>query len=566
MKRLLLALLLGLLVLGSSCNRIFAASTQFLPTEPKSGIGLKVSQCFDDTPRSGYAPVLITISNDTTAAHSWDFHFQSPGRNYGNNGNAVTFDRTLSVPPQTERNFDVLVPLALIASNQYNNSSISIVTTGRGAISTPVFLTGRNDSQNARISLGYSTAIEKRAGSDLRAKFDATHATFHTAIDFTRVPSDWRAFSGLDLLWITDEEWNALLPETRIAVEQWVATGGILYRTSREGISGEVLEKRGFGEIRRFAELGGAPAANAISAVTNQEPSGISKQLSEEYRNAWPDPKIIPPYVPNSVLLISIIVVFGILVGPFNFFVLGKREKRHRIFWTTPALSIGGALLVGGTILVQDGFNGWGKRVALIHLLPEQNSEVILQEQASRTALMTKSDFSTDATALVEPISLDMRPHQFSTDGENYGGDWFASRRIQGQWLATVRPSRARVQITNSAEFAAGQPPKILSSIAVNLDDFFWISSDSRVWHTANLGPGKTVALTPVNAMELYSKINRTFQSLAGTRLRMLQKRVAQKPNFFYATARAPQNVLLPSLSVIQWRDDHVLYMGATLP
>ena len=549
---------------GLSFIPLLAGPVQDLPTEAKSGIRIKLQPCFEDSPRAGYAPVRIAITNDSPDTHSWDFQFLSPGRNFGSTGNTLAFARTFTVPSTEERTFDILVPLTVISPSQYVNSPLSVQVTGYGALPQQIQLPSQNSQTSSGISIGYSGAINRKAGGEIKAKLD-TSGPFFTAIDFTLLPADWRALSGLDRVWITEAEWNALPPGIRVSVEQWIATGGVLYLCGETTTPG-TISKRGFGEIRSFRmEVGNTMAVALEQEIKNAAP-GFGSQLSEEYRPDWPDQKIIPPYVPNSILLIGIILLFGLLVGPINFFVFARGAKRHRVFWTTPILSLGGALLVGATILVQDGFNGWGRRTAFVHLLPEQNSEVILQEQASRTALMTGTSFSFDSTALLQPISVDTRKNDFSTDGQKYGGDWFTSRRVQGHWLAAVRPSRARVQITNQAEFAQGQPPKILSSIGATLQDFYWIDAQSRVWHAANIGPGKTVVLALVNQLELDSKLTRELHDLAGPRLKKLRKATEHQPDFFYATAYAPKDVMLSTLNSIQWRDDRVLYLGPLHP
>ncbi|MEO7934005.1 MAG: hypothetical protein ABIT76_12690 [Chthoniobacterales bacterium] len=540
----------------------WAGSTQTIPTQDRSGIQIKVGQLFDEQPRSGYAPLKITITNDTPSTHSWDFTFQSPGNSYGARGNTVTLQQSFSVPGNGERVFEVLVPLAIIGPSQYVNSSLSVQSEGYGVSASSIQLATKGGGRGySGPAVGYSLEIDRQSGSEIREKLEKGSVTFNASIDFARLPADWRALSGFDKIWITGNEWTALPPATRLAVEQWVATGGVLHVFTTAAAPS--TERRGFGEIKTV-ELAGA---FQIAMEVERNKASISTQLSDGYRSNWPNKTLVPPYRPNSILLIGIIAVFGIVVGPVNFFIFARREKRHRIFWTTPLLSIGGALLVGLTILVQDGFAGWGRRLALIHLLPEQNSEVVLQEQASRTGLLTGSGFEFDRTALIEPITLDNLPQAAVFDGTHISGNWFSSRRIQGQWIAAVRPSRAKVQIVNASEVAQGQPPKILSSIGATLDNFFWVdATTNRVWHGTGIGPGQTVTLSPVDSAAMESQLNLSLKGLPGPRLEAMRRQITMQPNSFYATARAPKDALISTLSSIQWRDDRVLYTGPVSP
>ena len=85
------------------------------------------------------------------------------------------------------------------------------------------------------------------------------------------------------------------------------------------------------------------------------------------------------------------LVLFGILVGPVNLFVLAKSGRRHRLFITTPLISLGASLLLILLIIFQDGFGGRGMRRVLMEVRPDagQNAAFLHQEQIARTGILT---------------------------------------------------------------------------------------------------------------------------------------------------------------------------------
>ena len=42
----------------------------------------------------------------------------------------------------------------------------------------------------------------------------------------------------------------------------------------------------------------------------------------------------------------AILIAFGIIVGPVNLFVIARQGRRHRLFWTTPLISLIASLLL----------------------------------------------------------------------------------------------------------------------------------------------------------------------------------------------------------------------------
>src|SRR5205085_2062238 len=125
-----------------------------------------------------------------------------------------------------------------------------------------------------------------------------------------------------------------------------------------------------------------------------------------------------------------------------NLFLLAPPGKRHRLFFTTPLLSVLGAVAVAGAIVFQDGFGGDGARRALVVFVPGENEAAIFQEQATHTGFLMRREFPledgllcavipTEEALLINPTT----PAQFVRDKGRATGDWFRNRARQAHLL-----------------------------------------------------------------------------------------------------------------------------------
>ncbi|NIP92090.1 MAG: hypothetical protein GWO24_00865, partial [Akkermansiaceae bacterium] len=78
---------------------------------------------------------------------------------------------------------------------------------------------------------------------------------------------------------------------------------------------------------------------------------------------------------------------------------------RHRLFITTPLISLGASLLLVVLILFQDGFGGSGQRVTLMEIGPE-NTAYLSQEQIARTGVLLKTGFTTTEHGYFSPVMI----------------------------------------------------------------------------------------------------------------------------------------------------------------
>ncbi len=550
----------GLLALAALLLSVAGAGA--IDIDPKSGIDIEITTPFDKIAPSGTAPIRVRIKNGSRSEGRWSLVFQSPADQFNHNRSAsVTSRFTATVAAGSEREFDFLVPMPTVNPGIHYPSALGLNVAGPGVRDgSHTFPSSSPGSGRSIGVVGFSEKLGGHLASKLNSALKDRGITENNFIvNLSQLPPDWQALSAFDQMWMTTGEWNALPTGVRLAFEQWIATGGLLYKCE-PGVA-ETEQKSGMGAVRTFPldSTGSLNVAKAVSKMEKPVLSSLGDSLAA-YSSKWPDKKWIPPYNANAPLLILVIVLFGIVVGPLNFFVFAGKQNRARIFWTTPLISVVGTIVIALTILVQDGFGGWGKRLALIVIQPDRHSEVLVQEQASKTAVLTSSEFRFEPSAMIRQLEKNSRILDCSVDGAEYHGDWFRSRSVQGQLITAVRPTRAEIKILNAFDMMAeGKPPRILSQIAGQLDRVYFLTADGRVFRADDVAPGRETTMRPSDLEEATAALKADFLGFAGPRILELVPKLEN--GWFYGLSKNAQSAMLPTLNQIRWTDDRALYL-----
>ncbi len=535
-----------------------------LDTDPQSGISMDFIMPFDTIAPNGEAPVRVRVENRGASDAQWILDFQSPGDGYNpDRAQSVHSRFAARVGAGSTREFEFLVPLRTSADAHYHNPAMSLNIEGPGLRSHEHTFPSSSRGGGRRLgNIGFSEKLigaqDSALTNALKAKgIDKTYSVGDPAL----LPDDWRGLSAYDQLWITSGEWDALPTGLRLGIEQWTATGGILYKCG-SGIA-EAEVKVGLGSVRTFPQQadGSLDLKKLIERMEKPGRAAFTESLAA-YAGSWPDKTWIPPYSANTPLLILVIFAFGLIVGPINFFVLAGKDKRARIFWLTPLISVAGTVVIGLTIFIQDGFGGWGHRLALVAIQPDRHTEVLVQEQASKTGVLPSSGFRLDPAAMIRQLPNGRRSAKCSVDGAEYSGDWFQSRSVQGQLLTAVRPTRAAIRLLNAGEVEAGSPPRILSQIGDQLDRIYFLAVDGKVYRADDLGPGREATMKPDTLKDAMTVLRNDFFRNAGPRMHALTGFPKLETGWFYGLALKARSSMVPTLGSIRWTsDDRALFL-----
>lgn len=485
---------LALWWIGSVCT--WADVLPGLRLEKESGITMRVLNLYEDIPPSGFLPLRVEIRNDSPASHRWLVQTAQSGAGFGLSTRSLN---ALEVPAKTEKTFDLLVPLAMQSREAARYSTLMVTVTGYGVSKglCSAYSSGSGRPPSAYLGMGKELSVKNWGPLAQRLEKD-TRSLDGTSLDSGLLPEDWRALSGFEVIVFTTEEWRKIAPASRNAILEWVAQGGRLilgFSGSPDGLP--AAGPTGTGEIEQW-NLAEEWIERLVLAVSSTSTSQ-AYLASRDYNWNWSLAAQVGRPEPPLVMLMVFVVVFALVIGPVNFIWLAPAGSRHRLFWTTPAISLGASLLLAGLILTREGFGGRGLYYVAMLSMPTEHKTVLWQEQVARTGVLSESAFVPSEPSLILPIRLKRgtpEPFQrspdtsYALDGDTWSGDWFRSRSTQAQILTTIVPSRERLEV----RWENGKP-QALSTFPQVLDEIFYFDEKGTIWRGKAVAPGRPVTL-----------------------------------------------------------------------
>lgn len=531
--------------------------------DPLTDTHVEVTGLFSTPSLGGYHPVRVFISNKQSIPHSVHLRFQSC-TDY-NGSLSASSDYSFYVEAGKSATHDILVPLTA-QNGQSNYENLKCFLSGsmgkknidinvRFSLDQPqVLLSEKLHAPNAS---SLDSEVSSRTSS-----YSGLSAHFSSRFTPTQLPDDWRAFSGFDTIIMTDNDWMSVPPGSRNAINSWLRLGGHLIIYSEGSPNPAALglpDETSFGSYSIQSISGDRlkPKETADFVFRRDIDTRIDA-VTNDFNTKWPLKKELGKKSFNSLVFIIILITFGIIVGPINLFVFAKSGRRHRLFITTPIISIVTSLILIILIILQDGFGGVGKRLVLMEVRPDdgQNAAYVHQEQISRTGVMTSPGFSIDAAALFVPVPIaSSRWSRFTDDYDTTGnydiqpsdgklyasGSWFQSRSEQGQLISAVVPTRGRIEFSKEAGRVVSNFDFPIKTLVFRDDDGSWHRAD-------NLVKGKPTELTSIDPTMIQPILNDLNAKFTYRNEDFLKKVQERKGHYIAITSEAPGIETHPSI------------------
>ena len=539
--------------------------------DPQSGIEITMLPLLGDVPPLGAWPVRITIRNDSDKDHTWTFQCTSYPYYYDKRSSCRSY-RDLTVEARATRTFDVYVPLAQQMLNRgYSGVDIDVIGYGmRGAEYRRVGNYGYSGGSIRSAYVALSESLTVANWESLNEFLGSNRVSLAgTRFNPSAAPLDSIGWTGVDAIWLTREEWDAMEPAARGAITDWVNLGGRLFLCAKSHGREEdaPYTRSGFGIIRTVYAAG----------LPDIEPVAFQHQLTVNSQNlrdtldsarSFDNPLRgdLGEIVVNRTLILIFVFMFAFLVGPLNLFVLAKRRQHKLIFITTPLLSIAASVGLTVMIILQDGTGGEGRRTTFIYVDPASHKSYTVQEQISLTGLLLNRSFPVSQRFLMAEMEVDTRKsnaskgrnRQYDVADNRLAGDWFVSRSVQGHYLAQVKPGRDRVEVSSPRE---GRPPEIVCGLNTDVREIFYCDAAGRYWRAIGLRTGERREMEPSDP-GTFVNFWTQLKNPTDKRVRQLVDGISARPGFFYAAGEQAENHAIPTLPSIRWRQASLGFFG----
>lgn len=549
--------------------------------DPKTDTHVNVTALFSEPSRGGFMPVRVKVANNLAGDRSIRLDFKSSASYDSRIAARSSFPITVPAGKTVTR--DLMVPLSPSPRPHSNMLNFTATLSGSlGRTENSIHLTTSPDAPCVLLSESLFTVNASTLDAELKKKGGSSRyggsETFAAKCDPKQLPTDWLAFSGYDSLLMTAADWSKTPAGARNAIVSWMMLGGqlVIFSDSQPSLASLGLPPDpGFGScllrpLSSDLKLRPKETLDLVSSVNPVRHRQVA--TNQDFDGSWPLQSRFGGKEFQYGLFIAVLVLFGILVGPVNLFVLAKSGRRHRLFITTPLISLGASLLLILLIIFQDGFGGRGMRRVLMEVRPDagQNAAFLHQEQIARTGILTGNRFTVDPACLVTPVPIAKnRWARYTDDYQTRGsfnlqpadgklqasGDWFQSRSEHGHALSAVVATRGRIE-------RASAPGSFVSTFDFPIDELYFLD-DAQQWHRAqNIATGKPFTPTPCEARVAEPALA-TETNAFTTRNRELLSRARKRPNHYIAiTSAAPAIDTHPA---IRWQETHTLITGPVL-
>ncbi|MBL9158056.1 MAG: hypothetical protein JNJ70_11315 [Verrucomicrobiales bacterium] len=541
---------------------------------------VEVQSVFGPVGKQGSLPYRITIRNHSGKPRVWTVTLSE-----GNQGRPLSTKSVyrIEVENGTEVVREVMLSFApAFLTYGYRNLNIEVSAPG---LPTESRQTGeQTPDQFPMIAMSQALAERSltRLDNEVRS-VNSSNPYFAKLFEPGHLPLDWIGYSGLDILLLDDAAWRGLTSAQRQALVAWIRLGGRLDLYSETPLDpttlGLPLASPGGKDVPATLSLGsiyfrtwdGREVPNSHLAFY-RDAAQASSLLDEEFQNKWELRSGFGSKEFNPTLVFLLLLAFAILVAPVNLFYLAKPGRRHRLFITTPIISVATCLLIVLLILFIDGIGGKGHRVVLADLQPGpgETRAYVTQEQISRTGVMVNSGFETDRPFEINPVNLPpshfnplsqsgRRSATFETNGGRHEGEFFLSRSEQAFTLRAAEPGRARIE-ANGIEDGK---PVLISNLSQEITDFLYRDSNGRLWAApagTSVAPGQRIPLEPAKTSSWPDWMKDSVDLFSKSRQNQIRR--LTEPHRFFAQVRDPEAFALPTHPSLRWEKTALILTG----
>ena len=404
----------------------------------------------------GYVEYRIGITNRAQRAHL--VRISIPETNYRAGGGLGEASRTVTVQPASSVAISICVPLLPIYG-----SGLAVTIDGErqpDAIQIDLVSPGENRPCVFISKSAQQKQFEQVAVAALTGKPNPQFASFLSGVPATEWSTNWLAYSSFDGVVVTEDEMRGMPPEVAAALWHFVECGGTLLILGNWQVPDSWYLRQKTASIPTYCVGFGQ------GLVTTRDPKQFSADDWKYLQREWTDS--LSPYQPVKTFdpekanrefpvvesltvpvrgLFLLMILFVIVIGPLNLFVLSRKKKKIWLLWTVPAISLITCLAVSGYTILSE---GWGSkaRTATVTVLDEASHRATTMGWTAFYAPLTPGD------GLHYGYETELTPQTGFSYGYRGGSDgvgersinWTEDQHLASGWISARVPAHLKIR------------------------------------------------------------------------------------------------------------------------
>ena len=406
----------------------------------------------------GYGEYRVAITN-ASPSRSHVVELTLPDQNY----QQASVTRTVSVQPGSTARVSLFASSALYGNGmrvsidgQQQRPSVQVDFPGYGYDSRPLLLVSDGASDKAFV---FNAAKFLKNADGSRAFKDAL-----SEIPVQEWSTNWLGYSRYDGVVVTDDELNKMSPETLGALIRYVECGGCLvvsgnwdgpgeWRTS-SSTSALFSYYPGFGECI-------VTGTDSFDKLDNGHWLHIGMGVKNTFA-LWNPTAVGMHGGPNTTFpvtenlgvpvrgLLLMMLVFVLVIGPLNLYILSKKKRKIWLLWTVPLISLMTCVAVSAYSLFSEGWSARARHAGFT-ILDERSHRATTIGISAFYSPLTPSDglrYSTD-TEVISAVNW-WRSYSYESDQRSAAIDWTDGQHLASGWVIARSPAHFRVRRTET--------------------------------------------------------------------------------------------------------------------
>ncbi len=467
------------------------------PPTPEGGIS--------ETYPGGYFEFRIKVRNHSkTAPHKVRLFYPAAGQSRAYEDTLQRNSRTVEVAPDTTMLVSLFQPKLSLS-----NFQLVVEIDGRRQEEMPnlpsmlvqTFRYGSSPSGVPSLLVLSSRGITQGLRDDVR-DFHSDRISFcRSELEVKDWSPNWLGYTLYNIVLVTDRELASAPNEVLLALRRYVETGGTLLIDTQSPKFLDALPKElqstdktqvagggiavGFGLIRRCPEYAPWPDDLRLKNIS-QNPSHLDSAVRI----------VSETKVPIRGLLI-VVIVFAVLIGPLNLWILNRWKKRMWLWWNVPAISFLTCLTIFVYSIFAEGVQG-KSQIASFTLLDETTHRSTSFGFVSVYSPMVPSDglrfsYDTEATRLKDDdfswnrrSGNAMRSIDWTRD-QHFDSGWVAPRIPAVFSIRKSQPQRERLAFQTQSDGTK----KVVNGLGVDLISLHYLDDKGELHSSGPIAAGK---------------------------------------------------------------------------